>query len=124
MNINFLPKISPRNDDQKAADFERTMLQKAAKIGGAVFGPLPKGHDRQFFCLDENTWIWHEEWKQDGKLHSITTRYDVRSNGVTKSQDGQATQRLSDEEARNLYKAVQLYQQRVDAEYRRMLQAS
>lgn len=121
----LLPKISARSDEQRRLDAERTLLQMEAKIGGEIFGALPKGHSRQFFCLDERTWMWHETWKDaKGKQHAVTTRYDVRPGGVLKSQDGQTYQRLTRDEARNLYLAADIYQQRVTAAYQSMLQAS
>lgn len=122
--MSILPKLVPRSPEERRAAFERELIRQEAKIGAQLFGPLPKGHARQFFCLDRHTWIWHEEWRdKTGKHHVVTTRYEVRKNGVIKSQDGQASfQRLSDEEARNLYRAAQLYGERVGAEYRRILQ--
>ncbi|MDB5170567.1 MAG: hypothetical protein JWO35_261 [Candidatus Saccharibacteria bacterium] len=122
--MGLLPRIFPRTDEQRQADFEQSLLRREAKIGGQLFGPLPKGHERQFFCLDEHTWIWHEEWVRDGKRQVITTRYDVRPNGVIKSQDGRASQYVQGDEARNLYRAVELYQQRVDADYQRILRSA
>lgn len=131
MNLALLPKIPkvfpqifPRSDDQRQQEFERAMLRFEAEIGGKLFGSVPKGHHRRFFCLDEHTWIWHEEWTEKGQTKVITTRYDVRPDSVIKTQDGQPSRRLSLEEAQNLYRAVQLYQQRVDAEYQRLLQTS
>lgn len=122
--MRLIPKIMPLTDEQRRANLERTLLRREAKIGGQLFGALPKDHDRQFFCLDENTWIWHEEWILNGKRQVITTRYDVRANGVIKSQDGRPSQYVAGEEARNLYRAVEIYQQRVDAEYQSMLRAA
>lgn len=119
----FLPKILPRNDDQRRADLERSLIRRESAIGGKLFGPVPKGYKRSFFCLDEHTWIWHEEWTVKGQRRAVTTRYDVRPNGVIKSQDGASSNQLvTGDEARNLYQAVTLYQQRVDAEYQRILQ--
>jgi hypothetical protein len=121
--MNFLPKITPRNSNDRSAELERKLMRREARIGGSLFGALPKGHHRQFFCLDEHTWVWHETWTdQQGRQHNTTTRYEVRPDGVLKVQDGQVYQRLSRTEARNLYKAVKLYQQRVGAEYQRILQ--
>ncbi len=122
--MGLLPKILPRSDEQRRADFERTLLRREAKIGGQLFGPLPKGHTRQFFALDDHTWIWHEEWVEHGKRRIFTTRYDVRTNGVIKSQDGQPSKYVVGEEALNLYHAAELYQQRVDADYQSLLRAS
>lgn len=119
----LLPKILPHNDEQRRADLERSLIRREAAIGGQLFGPVPKGHKRSFFCLDEHTWIWHEEWTVKGQRKAVTTRYDVRPDGVIKSQDGVASNQLVvGNEARNLYNAVMLYQRRVDAEYQRLLQ--
>lgn len=121
--MSILPRILPRTQQQREADFTRSLLQREAKIGSQLFGPLPKGCKRSFFCLDEYTWIWHEERVVKGRRHVVTTRYEVHPNGVIKSQDGLSSrQLLSQTEARNLYRAVELYCERVDAEYQRLLQ--
>ena len=115
-----------RKDDQRRADLYRAVLHYEARLGGELFGPVPKGVRREFFCLDEHTWVWHEEWKdENGKHQAMTTRYDVRPTGVVKSQGDSIYQALSWQEASNLYKAVQLYEQRVTAELDRLaLQAA
>jgi hypothetical protein len=120
--MSLLPKILPQSQADREAKFERELLALEADLGGTLFGQVPKGHRRQFFCLDEHTWIWHEEWKTGNQRHAVTTRYDVRPTGILKTQDGKPYQRLSDDEARNLYRATDLYRQRVGAEYQRMLQ--
>lgn len=123
--MSLLPKVFPLSDNQRQQKIESDLLRMEAKIGGALFGKLPKGHQRQFFCLDEYTWIWHESWKDgNGKQRTVTTRYEVRQDGILKSQDGQTRQRLSKAETRNFYQATELYRQRVGAEYGRMLQAA
>jgi len=122
--MNLLPKLLPRNDDNRQADIDRSLIREEAKIGGQLFGAVPKGHHRQFFCLDDHTWIWYEEWQSKGRRQSVTTRYEVRPNGVLKAQGSQPYQRLSRDEARNLYRAVDLYRQRVGAHYQRLLQTA
>src|SRR6476659_5190640 len=68
---------------------ERDLLRRESKIGADLFGPIPKGHRREFFCLDESTWIWHEEWKDEkGVERQTTTRYEVHPNGILKVTDG------------------------------------
>jgi hypothetical protein len=100
--------------EKQRADAYTALLHWSAKVGGELFGPVPKGNRREFFCLDERTWVWHEEWKDTtGKQHIVTTRYDVRPNGVYKSQGSNSYQALSTEEARNLFNAIELYYQRV-----------
>jgi hypothetical protein len=106
---------SQRHEDRKA-NLYRSLLRRESKIGGELFGPLPEGTRREFFCLDKHTWIWHEEWLEDGERKIKTTRYDVRPDGVLKAQDGQAYQRVSYEEAKRLTEAAQIYRQRVHAE--------
>lgn len=110
---------------ERRAQAKRALIHYEAKLGGQLFGPIPQGHRREFFCLDEYTWVWHEEWTDEqGKRRVVTTRYDVRPNGVLKSQGNASYQALTADEMRNFRKAVQLYGQRIDAEYRRMLGAA
>ena len=113
---------------QKAAQrreaLYRALLHHEARLGGELFGPVPKDRRREFFCLDEHTWVWHEEWTDaaSGKRNIMTTRYDVRPNGVLKSQGGTSYQRLSLEEARHLQQAIRLYEQRMTTELTKMMQ--
>lgn len=121
--MNLLPKVFPRDTTAQATKFEQSLLRMEAKIGGELFGPVAEGHHREFFCLDKHTWIWHEEWRDaNGKNQAVTTRYNVRPNGVLKSQNNQPYQPLSENEARNLYQTTELYRSRVGAEYNRLLQ--
>ncbi len=123
--MNLLPKIFPRTDEDPRKRMQRSLMRREAEIGGQLFGPVPEGRRRQFFCLDSHTWIWHEEWQNaNGERQAITTRYDIRPNGILKAQDGQHYQRLSRDEARNLAQAAKLYRQRIGGEYQRILQAA
>jgi hypothetical protein len=104
--------LFPKSQEEQRAEAYREVLREFARIGGTVFGPTPKGTRREFFCLDEHTWIWHEEWTDDHKAyHTRTTRYDVRPHGIFKAQDGQPYRPLTREEAINLYQAVSAYNQ-------------
>ncbi len=103
--------------EERQAELYRSLIRHEAKIGGQLFGPIPKDHRREFFCLDERTWIWHEEWKDaNGQQHTKTTRYDVRPDGILKAQDGQPYQRVELEEARNLRNAAHEYKLRIKNE--------
>ena len=107
-------QLQMQNQAQARANDYRNLIRKEAAIGGTLFGPLPKGHRREFFCLDEHTWVWHEEWIDKlGQRHVRNTRYDVRPSGVVKVQDGRGYQALSPSEARNLRDAARLYYRRV-----------
>lgn len=103
-------------DQQRKKTLYHNLIRREAQIGGTVFGPIPKGTRREFFCLDERTWVWHEEWKDEtGQPHIRTTRYDVRPSGVLKSQNG-TYQTLSDGEAQRLRRAIELYYDRVSTQ--------
>lgn len=116
--MGFLPKISFSKDDQRRAEEHRNLIRREAKIGGQLFGPIPAGHHREFFCLDEHTWVWHEAWNDEqGRPQAVTTRYEVRPTGVLKIQNNQAYQTLSFGEALNLYKAVESYEKHVSPLY-------
>ncbi|GAC1388163.1 MAG: hypothetical protein NVS1B7_7350 [Candidatus Saccharimonadales bacterium] len=107
--------LTAQKQAQRKADLYRDLIRHEARIGGQLFGPIPSGVRREFFCLDENTWIWHEEWSDQAGKHVKTTRYDVRPDGILKSQNGHY-QTVSHNEARHLYEAAKLYQQRTNAE--------
>lgn len=117
----FIKKALKKNLDQRhvsrEAELYRSLIRREAKIGGELFGPVPAGVRREFFCLDERTWVWHEEWAdQTGRRHVRTTRYDVRPNGILKAQDGKNYQPVSDDEALRLRDAVRMYNQRIRSE--------
>jgi hypothetical protein len=124
MLLNFAA-AKARKEDERRAKIQRALLHYQARIGGEVFGPIPQGVRREFFCLDEHTWVWHEEWTDmHGKRQALTTRYDVRPSGVVKSQGGSSYQALPDDEARNLYNAIHVYEERVGAELQRLSQVA
>jgi len=111
--------FNPSADKQKRqkarqAELYRKLIRHEGKIGGQLFGKAPEGTRREFFCLDGRTWVWHEEWDDNAGNHrSRTTRYDVRPSGIYKDQEGQPYQMVTLDEARNLYRASILYEQRV-----------
>ncbi len=113
----ILQVITGSNAEQRKAELYRNLIRHEAQIGGKLFGPVPNGGKREFFCLDRRTWVWHEEWTdENGQHRSKTTRYDVRPNGILKAQDGSSYQRVSDEEARHLKDAAVLYEKKVKSE--------
>lgn len=120
--MNILNKIlfsSNKTDDltAKRTAIYRNLMRREAAIGGTLFGPVPAGGKREFFCLDINTWIWHEEWIDSKGVRQVkNTRYDVRPSGILKAQNGQGYHMVSLEEAKNLQAAVNNYLKRVKAE--------
>ncbi len=92
----------------------RDLIRAESKIGATLFGPVPANHRREFFCLDEYTWVWYEEWVDEyGKRHEMTTRYELHPHGVLKVQDGQPYAVVEGEELRNLAIAVRMYYEQV-----------
>lgn len=93
---------------------ERELLSLESKIGASLFGDVSAGHRREFFCLDEKTWIWHEEWKdQKGIQQQTTTRYEVHDKGILKVQEGPRYEYIEGQELKNLVLATRLYYEKV-----------
>jgi hypothetical protein len=107
---------SQRQDEQRNQLF-RNLMRHEARIGGELFGEVPKNRRREFFCLDEHSWVWHEEWiDESGEQHVVMTRYDIRPDGILKSQNGSHYQKVSKEEATRLARTAELYAERVKNE--------
>ena len=109
--------------DERRAEIYKSLIHWEGQVGSQLFGPIPEGVRREFFCLDERTWVWHEEWTDNTGRHAITTRYDVRPNGIVKSQGVNDYQTMSPQELENFYNAVELYRQRVSPELVKMRDA-
>jgi hypothetical protein len=108
--------------DERRAEIYKSLIHWEGKVGGQIFGPVQNGGRREFFCLDESTWVWHEEWTDNSGRHTMTTRYDVRPGGIVKSQGDNNYQALGKDELRNFLNAISLYYQRVAPELQRMSQ--
>lgn len=89
----------------------RDFIKMESKLGGQLFGPVPEGRQREFFCLDEHTWVWYESVtdSETGEVSSLTTRYEIRGNRIIKMQDGQPYRYASLGEADNLLNAARNY---------------
>lgn len=116
-----LRHIQSQASARQAAAQEHSLYQKLlrheSKIGGQLFGQVPRYNRRDFFCLDEHTWVWHEEsFNQNGERVITTTKYNVQPNAVLKSQNNSHYQPVSFKELENLYHATQAYRKRVREE--------
>lgn len=112
MSLDFLKKPVKQRPLQSLT--ERELLTLESEIGAKLFGPIPDGHRREFFCLDASTWIWHEEWLDDKKkLQTMTTRYEVNEHGVLKVNEGARYTYLEGEELRNFGIAIRMYYEQV-----------
>lgn len=96
---------------------ERDLLRMESKIGATLFGELPKGRSREFFCLDETTWIWHEQWRDEkGVDRQSTVRYEINPKGVLKVTEGPRYQYLEGNELHNFAEATRVYYERAARE--------
>lgn len=104
---------APKRPLSKLTD--RQLIKLESQIGRTLFGEIPKGHTREFFCLDADTWVWHEAWKsQDGKQQSQTVRYEVRPDGILKVEnDGKNSRFVKGQELSNLALATRMYREKV-----------
>lgn len=107
------PRRTSKRPLKKLTDHQLIKLE--SEIGRTLFGEIPAGHSREFFCLDPETWIWYEQWKdENGKQQSHTIRYEVHPNGILKVQDGGRNYSfLEGQELKNLALATRMYQERV-----------
>ena len=86
------------------------LINAESELGRTIFGPIPAGHQREFFKHKNNTWVWHENWlDQSGAPQEITICYDVRPTGVFKKPLGGAYTKIENEELENFRKAAKKY---------------
>jgi hypothetical protein len=121
----LLSVIMPVDQQTRNAQIHRNIIRDAARMGGTLFGPIPEGGRREFFCLDEHTWVWHEEWTDANNMrHARTTRYDIRPHGIFKAQDGMPYQPLTADEAYRLYMAAYQYDQNLHTRFDPLIAAA
>jgi hypothetical protein len=63
---------------------EADLINAESELGRTLFGPIPAGHQREFFHHKNNVWIWHESWLENNQAVDTTIRYEVRPHGVFK----------------------------------------
>lgn len=85
------------------------LINAESALGRTIFGPIPAGHQREFFVHKKNIWVWHEGWfDEKGEPHNLTIRYEVKPEGVFKLANGKYV-RLRDTELDNFCNAVRTY---------------
>ena len=86
------------------------LINAESSLGRTLFGPIPMGHQREFFAAKKNVWIWHESWtNKSGDLQDLTVRYEVRPNGVYKRANQGNYEKLEGDELNNFRKAARSY---------------
>ncbi len=86
------------------------LINAESELGRTLFGPIPVGHQREFFEHKKNIWIWHESWVDDSDtVHDLTIRYEVKPDGVFKKIAGQKYEKLEGAELCNFRLAAKSY---------------
>ncbi|MBQ2660392.1 hypothetical protein IJF86_03180 [Candidatus Saccharibacteria bacterium] len=85
------------------------LINAESELGRTIFGPIPVGHQREFFRSSKNIWIWHESWEELGVEKEITIRYEVRKDGVYKKPKVGGYQKIEGSELENFRKALHAY---------------
>ncbi len=86
------------------------LINAESALGRTLFGPIPAGHQREFFVAKKNVWIWHESFTdQFGISKEMTIRYEVRPNGVYKRSNGGNYEKIQGEELNNFRRAAHSY---------------
>ena len=91
------------------------LINDESALGGQLFGPIPKGHQREFFLYHHNYWIYYETWYEGGRKKESTITYEVRKNGVYKNPLGSGYRKISGAELQNFCHAVREYRRLVKA---------
>lgn len=86
------------------------IINAESRLGSLVFGPIPEGHQREFFHDRDNVWIWYEGWRDErGYACEQTVRYEVRPSGVYKKMSAGQYLRLEGGELENFRRATHTY---------------
>ena len=86
------------------------LVNAESEIGRTLFGPVPEGHQREFFASKKNVWIWYEGWVDEaGAMQETTIYYEVRPAGVYKKALGGKFKKIEGDELNNFVKAARRY---------------
>ena len=86
------------------------LINAESELGKTIFGPVPVGHQREFFEYRKNVWIWHERFVDpSGTMQEMTVRYEVRPDGVFKRPGNGKYHRIDGTELNNFRRAARIY---------------
>lgn len=88
---------------------ERDLIYLESRVGSRIFGEIPVGHIREFFCYDKDTWMFYESWQEDGVKKETTVKYEVQKKGILKVMPGLKYEYLRGAELENFMAAVRNY---------------
>ena len=90
------------NHRARVQSAEGDLINAESTLGRTVFGPVMPGHQREFFLLKKNVWIWYED--------GYTMRYEIRQNGVYKRvNEDEKYNKVTGEELENFKNATKAY---------------
>lgn len=103
---NSIPTSKPYSNKLTYDD----LVNAESELGKTIFGPIPEGHNREFFKHKGNVWIWYEDFSDKfGKTNNMTIRYEVRPAGVYKKVGDGAYTKIEGEELENFRQAAKKY---------------
>ena len=86
------------------------LINAESALGKTIFGPIPEGHQREFFEYRKNVWIWHESFVDPaGVMQNMTVRYEVRPDGVFKRPNNGNYRKIEGVELENFRRAASIY---------------
>ena len=86
------------------------LINAESALGRTLFGPIPEGHQREFFASKRNVWFWYESWVDAaGVAQEMTVRYEVRPTGVYKRVADGRYSKIEGAELNNFRKAARSY---------------
>lgn len=98
---------TPNTRKMRQMETERNLINAESALGRGLFGEVAPGHQREFFCLQKNVWLWFE----DGQ----TIRYEVRKDGVYKKVDDGNYHKIDGVELSHFRDATKAYLELVKA---------
>ncbi|MDO4612272.1 MAG: hypothetical protein Q4B29_02320 [Candidatus Saccharibacteria bacterium] len=105
----FLDFLKPKSEYTNRLSYD-DLVNAESEIGRTLFGPIPVGHQREFFQHRKNIWIWYERFiDAAGVAQEMTIRYEVRPAGVFKKVGGNGYQKIEGDELDNFRNAAKKY---------------
>lgn len=107
--LNIRPVANPAGRYSNKLSYE-DLVNAESEIGRTIFGPIPDGHQREFFESRKNVWIWYEGWRDAaGVMQELTICYEVRPTGVYKRVARGKYEKLEGQELDNFVNAARKY---------------
>ena len=98
---NLLGNRAKPNVNERRKAVERDLINAESALGRTLFGDVKPGHIREFFCLQQNVWLWYED--------GLIIRYEVRENGVYKRVGTKDYEKVTGVELQHFVDATKAY---------------